>query len=102
MSALFFPEDPRADVQRFVQAFKQRYGDVPDQYAARAYDAVKIVAWGAEHGGPTREGIRTAFNSGQSIPSLLFGSFKFDAERRVASYDEALISVKNGKFVYYR
>jgi branched-chain amino acid transport system substrate-binding protein len=102
MSVLFFPEDPRPDIQRFVQAYKQRYGEAPDQYAARAYDAVKIVAWGTEHGGATREGIRQAFISGQSIPSLLFGSFKFDAERRVAAYDEALITVKNDKFVYYR
>jgi branched-chain amino acid transport system substrate-binding protein len=102
MSVLFFPEDPRPDIQHFVQAYKQRYGEAPDQYAARAYDAVKVVAWGAEHGGATREGIRKAFISGQTIPSLLFGSFKFDAERRVAHYDEALITVKNDKFVYYR
>ena len=102
MSVLFFPEDPRPDIQRFVQAYKQRYGEAPDQYAARAYDAVKVVAWGAEQGGATREGIRKAFISGQSIPSLLFGSFKFDAERRVAHYDEALITVKKDKFVYYR
>ena len=101
MSVLFFPEDPRPDIQRFVQDYKKRYGETPDQYAARAYDAVKIVAWGTEQGGASREGIRKAFLSGATIPSLLFGSFKFDAERRVAHYDEALITVKNDKFVYY-
>jgi len=31
----------------------------------------------------------------------LFGSFKFDAERRVAHYDEALITVKGNKFAYF-
>lgn len=101
MSVLFFPEDPRPDIQRFVQDYKARYNETPDQYAARAYDAVKIVAWGTEQGGATRDGIRKAFVSGATIPSLLFGSFKFDAERRVAHYDEALITVKNDKFVYY-
>ena len=101
MSVLFFPEDPRPDIQRFVQDYKKRYGETPDQYAARAYDAVKIVAWGTEQGGATREGIRKAFLAGTAIPSLLFGSFKFDAERRVAHYDEALITVKGDKFVYY-
>ncbi|MEO7008479.1 MAG: ABC transporter substrate-binding protein, partial [Caldimonas sp.] len=101
MSVLFFPEDPRPDIQRFVQDYKKRYSETPDQYAARAYDAVKIVAWGTEQGGATREGIRKAFLSGATIPSLLFGSFKFDAERRVAHYDEALITVKGDKFVYY-
>jgi branched-chain amino acid transport system substrate-binding protein len=101
MSVLFFPDDPRPDIQRFVKDYKARYNETPDQYAARAYDAVKIVAWGTERGGATREGIRKAFVSGEKIPSLLFGSFKFDAERRVAHYDEALITVKNDQFVYY-
>jgi branched-chain amino acid transport system substrate-binding protein len=101
MSVLFFPEDPRPAIQKFVQAYRQRYGEAPDQYGARAYDAVKIIAWATEHGGASREGVRKAFISGQSIPSLLFGSFKFDAERRVSHYDEALITVKNDKFVYF-
>jgi branched-chain amino acid transport system substrate-binding protein len=101
MSVLFFPEDPRPDIQRFVRDYKARYNELPDQYAARAYDAVKILAWGTDRGGATREGIRQAFLSGTTIPSLLFGSFRFDAERRVAHYDEALITVKNDKFAYY-
>ena len=101
MSVLFFPDDPRPDIQRFVKDYKARYNETPDQYAARAYDAVKIVAWGTGQGGATREGIRKAFLSGSTVPSLLFGSFKFDAERRVAHYDEALITVKGGKFIYY-
>ena len=101
MSVLFFPEDPRPDIQKFVKDYKARFNEVPDQYAARAYDALKIVGWGTEQGGATREGIRSAFNSGAAIPSLLFGSFKFDAERRVAHYDEALITVRDEKFVYY-
>jgi branched-chain amino acid transport system substrate-binding protein len=102
MSVLFFPADPRPAIQKFVADYKARYGgETPDQYGARAYDAVKIVAWGAEHGGATREGIRKAFLSGATIPSLLFGSFKFNDERRVAHYDEALITVKDSKFTYY-
>ncbi|OOG57546.1 ABC transporter substrate-binding protein [Polaromonas sp. C04] len=101
MSVLFFPEDPRPAVQRFVKDYQARYNETPDQYAARAYDAVKIVAWGAQQGGATREGIRKAFISGTSIPSLLFGSFKFDAERRVAHYSESLITVRGDKFTYY-
>lgn len=101
MSVLFFPQDPRPAIQKFVADYQKRYGQKPDQYGARAYDAVKILAWATEHGGPTREGIRKAFLSGQTIPSLLFGSFKFNAERRVAHYDEALITVKDDKFTYY-
>ena len=101
MSVLFFPEDPRPAIQTFVGEYQKRYGEKPDQYGARAYDAVKILAWATEHGGPTREGIRKAFLSGETVPSLLFGSFKFDGERRVAHYDEALITVKGAKFTYY-
>lgn len=101
MSVLFFPDDPRPAIQAFVTKYQKDYGEKPDQYGARAYDAVKILAWAAEHGGATREGIHKALMSGATIPSLLFGTFKFDAERRVAQYDEALITVKGGKFAYY-
>lgn len=100
MSVLFFPDDPRPAIQAFVSKYRKQFGEDPDQYGARAYDAVKILAWATEHGGPSREGIQKALASGATIPSLLFGSFKFDAERRVAQYDEALITVKGGKFVY--
>ncbi|MGH3262588.1 MAG: ABC transporter substrate-binding protein, partial [Trebonia sp.] len=102
MSVLFFPGDPRPQVQRFVKAYEKRYHEAPDQYRARAYDALKILAWATEHGGPTREGIRTALADGTAIPSILFGDFKFDGERRVAHYQEELITVKDGQFVQYK
>lgn len=101
MSVLFFPDDPRPAIKAFVAAYDKQYGEKPDQYAARAYDAVKILAWATERGGPTREGIHKALGSGVTIPSLLFGSFQFNAERRVAHYDESLITVKGGKFTYF-
>lgn len=101
MSVLFFPDDPRPAIQKFVATYQKDYGEKPDQYGARAYDAVRILAWATERGGPTREGIHKALGSGATIPSLLFGSFQFNAERRVAHYDESLITVKGGKFTYF-
>jgi len=101
MSVLFFPADPRPDIQKFVKDYESRYHQAPDQYAARAYDAVKILAWASAQGGPTREGIRDALKDGTAIPSILFGDFRFDDERRVAHYQEELITVQGGKFVHY-
>ncbi|MBV8354772.1 MAG: ABC transporter substrate-binding protein, partial [Candidatus Eremiobacteraeota bacterium] len=73
MAVLFFVRDPRPDVQRFVAAYTKRYNEDPDQYAARAYDALKIIAWAAEHGNFTRTGVRDALATGKNIPSILYG-----------------------------
>jgi branched-chain amino acid transport system substrate-binding protein len=47
MPTVFFPDSPVPGMKEFVQKSKQAYGDDPDQYVARAYDALKILAWAA-------------------------------------------------------
>jgi branched-chain amino acid transport system substrate-binding protein len=54
----FNANDPRADVQAFVNAYKVRYGEVPNAYAALAYDATKLVAQAIDKVGPDRTKIR--------------------------------------------
>lgn len=39
--------------QKFVSAYKEKYGDIPNQFAADAYDAVYIVKAAAEKAGIT-------------------------------------------------
>ena len=42
--SVFHPDEPRAEVRRFVDAFRQRYGIVPDAGSAVGYDAVRLLA----------------------------------------------------------
>jgi branched-chain amino acid transport system substrate-binding protein len=99
LATSFFPTDPRPEVQTFVTAYQAKYEETPDLFAAGAYDAVKILAWAAETGGFTREGLREALDTGTEIPSVIHGPFTFNDERRVDNVEEVAIKVENGQFV---
>jgi branched-chain amino acid transport system substrate-binding protein len=58
VGAPFSTEDPRREVQEFVQAFRAKFGRDPNSFAALAYDATMVVAQAIERGGPTRQAIR--------------------------------------------
>ncbi|MGN6564574.1 MAG: ABC transporter substrate-binding protein [Thermomicrobiales bacterium] len=99
MTTVFFPGNPRPDVQKFVTAYKQKNNEDPDQFAALAYDAVKILAWATEKGGFDRQAIQKAMATGTDLPSVIYGPFKFGADRRVENAKAVPIAVKNGQFV---
>lgn len=44
VTSFFHPDEPRAEVQRFVQAFQEHYGQMPDAAAALGYDAMHLLA----------------------------------------------------------
>ena len=54
----FTPTDQRPDARRFVDAFRKRFGVVPDNSAALAYDATKLLARAIASVGPDRRRIR--------------------------------------------
>jgi branched-chain amino acid transport system substrate-binding protein len=54
----FTAEDPRADARRFVDAFKTRFGYLPDGNAALAYDATMLLVHAVHTVGPDRVKIR--------------------------------------------
>jgi branched-chain amino acid transport system substrate-binding protein len=58
VGAPFTASDERQEAQRFVAAFKARYGMTPDGNAALAYDATKMLAKVIEEVGPDRTAIR--------------------------------------------
>ncbi len=43
-STHYFSDDPRPEVQRFVAAYRQRFGTLPDGLGALAYDAARLLA----------------------------------------------------------
>jgi branched-chain amino acid transport system substrate-binding protein len=58
VGAPFTPGDPRPEVQRFVLAFQQKFNALPDDKAALAYDATRLLARAIERGGASRRAVR--------------------------------------------
>jgi branched-chain amino acid transport system substrate-binding protein len=58
VGAPFSAQDPRPEVQAFVQAYKRKYNSLPDGNAALAYDATKLLAIAATKAGNDRKKIR--------------------------------------------
>lgn len=58
VGAPFTPLDPRPEAQRFVDAFRTRFGAEPDGNAALAYDAVQLLAAGVRAVGTDRRALR--------------------------------------------
>jgi len=58
VGAPFSAEDPRAEAQSFVRAYRERYHEDPDGNAALAYDATMLLASAIEQAGPSRTAIR--------------------------------------------
>ena len=58
VGAPFSAEDPRAEAQTFVRAYRERYHEDPDGNAALAYDATMLLASAIENVGPSRSAIR--------------------------------------------
>lgn len=99
MTTVFFPDNPRPEVQDFVKRYRQKYNETPDQFAALAYDAVKIITWATNKGGFDRVAIQETMATGTDIPSVIYGPFKFGPDRRVENAKAVPIQVKNGQFV---
>jgi branched-chain amino acid transport system substrate-binding protein len=58
VGAPFTPADPRPEAQRFVNAFRARFGADPDGNSALAYDATMVLAEALRRVGPDRRRIR--------------------------------------------
>jgi branched-chain amino acid transport system substrate-binding protein len=96
----FSPEDTRPIVKAFVDAYRAKYNEEPDFFAAHAYDTMNIVAALIEIAGPDRKAIRDAFTKIKDVPSVIYGSVTFDpVTRRVSKPQFVDLVVKDGKFV---
>jgi branched-chain amino acid transport system substrate-binding protein len=59
VGAPFTAEDPRPEARRFVDAFRRKYGTMPDDKAALGYDATRLLAQAITVAGPTRAAVRS-------------------------------------------
>ena len=83
VAASFFPEIAIPAIRGFVRAYRSKYGEDPDPFAAQAYDAVKIVAFALrrvgvpEWGAIDRAKVRDAIAGLRDYPGVT-GILTFD------------------------
>ncbi len=95
----WFIGKPDAVNQKFVAAFKERYGKNPDQFAAQAYDAMFIMAKAIDDAGST-DSEKIAASLVKVSYSGVMGPFSFTPGRDPASAEGVVVLVMQaGKFV---
>ena len=91
-------QDPK--VQEFNEKYKEKYGELPDQFAAQAYDALYIYAEALKKaGGEDRDAFRDALAETKDFEGIL-GKFSFDEEGDVIM-EPTVVEIKGGKFVVF-
>ena len=96
----FYPDDPTPAVQNFVTAYRKKYGEDPDMFAAQAYDAALIVFDAIKTKGATSEKIREGLAATKDFPGIT-GKTSIDDEGDTIK-DVLILKVEGGKFVRVR
>ncbi|MDX6315393.1 MAG: branched-chain amino acid transport system substrate-binding protein [Streptomyces sp.] len=99
ITGAFTTDDPRPEVQEFVKAFQAAYRETPGDFNVYAYDALTTVVAAARAGGATRDGVQKGLLETKDFPSIQFGTFSFDDQRRPADPKVRELVVSGGKFV---
>jgi branched-chain amino acid transport system substrate-binding protein len=84
----FFAGDPNPEVQKFIAAFRQKYGEDPDYMAAQGYVAVRVMAQIVEtHQKVSRMALPQQLLTLKSVPGLpWFQGFNEQREEDAALY----------------
>jgi branched-chain amino acid transport system substrate-binding protein len=91
-------DDPNPAVQKFVNDYKAKYGQVPDALAALAYDAARILADAMTRAGSTDgDQVRKAIASTKDFPGVT-GTITINAERNAVK-PAVILKVENGKYL---
>jgi len=98
-SAVFFPNDPRPEVQKFVKGFEAKYKATPNMFAGVAYDAINLMAETIRKVGTDRKAIRDELVKTKNFPGVT-GKIAF-TERRDVIKDYRHLVVKDGQFTLY-
>ena len=89
-------QDPSEKVQSFVQAYKAKYGDMPDSFAALGYDAAYLVADAINRAGSADpEAIRNALAETKNFEAVT-GTMSFD-ENHNPLKEIAIIEMVDGE-----
>lgn len=91
-------DDPNPLVQKFVNDYKAKYGQVPDALAALAYDAARIMAAAIDKAGST-DGpkVRDQIAATKDFDGVT-GNITINAERNAVK-SAVIVKVENGKYL---
>jgi branched-chain amino acid transport system substrate-binding protein len=98
-SSLFFPKDPRPEVQKFVKGFEAKYDATPNLFAAIAYDAFNLLAATIRKSGTDRKAIRDELAKTKDFPAVA-GNITFTEHGDVVKEYRKLV-IRNGQFEIY-
>jgi len=95
----FSPDDPEPGVARFVDHYRQKYGDRPDTFAALGYDAAALLFDAIKRAGkPEADAVREALAQTRDYPGVT-GAITIDAQRN-ASKPAVILQIQDGHFIY--
>lgn len=87
-ASAWFAGNKSEENREFIAAYREAYGEEPDQFAAQAYTGVKLLAKAARHAGlmysdvgPDRKALRDALGEVEADTPL--GEFSFTADHDV-------------------
>jgi branched-chain amino acid transport system substrate-binding protein len=93
----FSPDDPASSVRAFVDAYRSKFGQLPDTFGALGYDAAFILVDAFKRAGNEKpEELRKALAATNHYAGVT-GEITFDAQRN-ASKPALVITVKEGRF----
>jgi branched-chain amino acid transport system substrate-binding protein len=92
-------DDPSPAIQKFVAAYKARYGNVPDALAALGYDAMKVLADSIQRAGTT-EGpkLKEAIAATKNFVGVT-GTISLDQERNAVK-PAVVLKLQDKKYIY--
>ncbi len=97
VGAAWFRDSPNPKSRAFVEAYKAKYGNVPDQFAAQAYQGAWILATAIKNAGSAdRKAIRDALAKIRDLDGVL-GSFSFN-DKRDPVHPSVVLVVKDGQY----
>ncbi|HEX7048665.1 MAG TPA: ABC transporter substrate-binding protein [Longimicrobiales bacterium] len=117
ITSAFLPDRPTPEAQAFVEAYVERYDELPDHRGAMAYDAIYLLvralrevnAVRKQHAEPTLNGARTVRREirdylatvGRTTPPFegVSGTIVFDENGDVAGKDVAVGIIRDGRIV---
>jgi branched-chain amino acid transport system substrate-binding protein len=98
----FFPGDTRPEVKNFVDKYKAKYGEQPDEFNADAYDTIILLAQVLNQYGIDRKAVHDGLLQIKDVPSVIFGKVAFDPEtRRVSGGKATYLVVKDAQFTLW-
>lgn len=97
----FTPADPRPEAQKFVAAFRAKYGTPPNTHSALAYDATMVVIEAIRAAGPDRGAVRDYLASSRRRRPYagVTGPIAFDTTGDVRNKPFAMTRLEGGQFV---